>query len=92
METLADIQLYGRSVEKCRMFYNPFIGGGDSLVYRELCKINLHGLTKLIEKEEDIRHIIKRLGSQLRNIVRYYKGNRVISITLISGHMKTALK
>ena len=59
METLADIQLYGRSVEMCRMFYNPFIGGGDSLVYRELCKINLHGLTKLIEKEEDIRHIIK---------------------------------
>ena len=47
------------------LFYNPFIGDGNSSAHRKLCKINVYGPTKLIEKEEDIRHVMKRMGSQL---------------------------
>ena len=55
----------------------------------ELCKIDVYGPTKLIEKEQDIGHVIKIMCSQLRSIVRD-KGNRITSITLIFGHVKTA--
>ena len=72
------------------MLYDLFIGDGDSLAYRKLYKINVYGPRKLIEKEEDIEHVIKRMGSQLRSMVRDYKGNRISSITLIFGHVKTA--
>ena len=74
------------------MFYNRFTGDGNSSAYTKLCKINLYGQTKLIEKEEDIGHVIKRMVSQLKSIVRDYKGNRITSITLISGHVETASK
>ena len=62
MKTSAVIQLYERSVGNQSLFYNPFFGKGDSLAYRELCKINVYGPTKLIEKEEGVRHVIKRMG------------------------------
>ena len=39
METSAVIQLYEKSVEKHSLFYDPFIGDGDSLAYRELSKL-----------------------------------------------------
>ena len=48
METSAVIQLYERSVEKHSLLYDPFIGDGDSSAYRERCKINVYGPTKLI--------------------------------------------
>ena len=90
METSTVIQLYERSVEKHSLFYNPFIGDGDSSAYRDLCNINVYGPAKLIEKEEYIGHVVKRMGLQLQSIVRHYNGNRITSITLIFGHVKTA--
>ena len=75
MEKAAVIELYQRSVEKNKLYYNPFVGDGDSSAYRELCKSNVYGPTKVIQKEEDIGHVSKRMGSQLRSIVRDYKVN-----------------
>ena len=82
METSAVIQLYERSIEKHSLFYDPFIGEGYILPYRELCRISAYDLTKLTEKEEDVEHVIKRKSSQLRTIVHDYKGNRIISTKL----------
>ena len=83
MEKAAVIQLYERSVEKNSLYYDPYIGDGDSSAYRELCKTNVYGPSKLIEKEEDIGHVIKRMGSQLRSIVRDYKG-RCLSLLFMN--------
>ena len=74
------------------MFYNLFTGDGNSSAYTKLCKINLYGQTKLIQKEEVIGDFIKIMGSQLKSIVHDYKGNRITSITLIFGHVETASK
>ena len=61
MEKSAFIQLYERSVEKYSLFYDPFIGDGDSSGYREFYNINVRDPTKLIEEEEDTGHAIKRI-------------------------------
>ena len=61
MEKSALIQLYERSVEKHSLFYDPFIGDGDSSGYREFCNINVREPTKLNGKEEDTGHAIKRI-------------------------------
>lgn len=74
MEKSAVISLYQRSIEKNNLFYDPFVGDGDSSAYREVCQTQVYGPTKLINKEEDICHVIKRMGTQLRSIVRDYKG------------------
>lgn len=78
MEKSAVIQLYQRSVKKNQLYYDPYIGDGDSSAYRELCKINVYGPTRLIQKEEDIGHVTKRMGNQLRSVVRDYKGKKYI--------------
>ena len=83
METPSVIQLYERFVEKHSFSYDSFIGDGDSSAYRELCKINVYDPATLIEKEEDIRNVIKRMGSQLQSIVHDCKGNRITSTTLM---------
>ena len=75
MEKSAVITLYQRSVEKHRLYYDPFVGDEDSSAYREVCKSQVYGPTKLVGKEEDICHVTKRMGTQLRSIVRDHKGN-----------------
>ena len=72
------------------VFYDPFIGDGEVPSYRKLSIINTYGPAKLIEKEEDIGYVIKRISS--RDIVRDYKGNWVTPIILVFGHAKTAYK
>ena len=74
------------------MFYDTFIGDGNSLGYREFYNINVRDPTKLIEKEEDTGHAIKKITEHFlwQGIVRDYKCDRITSITLIFGHVKTA--
>ena len=74
MEKSAVVSLYERSIERNKLLYDPFIGDGDSSAYNEVCKLQVYGPTKLIGKEEDIGHVIKRMGNHLRSVVRDYKG------------------
>ena len=74
MEKSAVLALYERSVATRGIYYDPFIGDGDSSSYREVVKSQVYGPTKLIGKEEDVGHVTKRMGSSLRAIVRDYKG------------------
>ena len=39
METSVVIQLYEKSIEKHSLFYDPFIGDGGSLAFRELSEL-----------------------------------------------------
>lgn len=68
------MDLYTRSVEKRGLRYDPYIGDGDSSSYREVCKAQVYGPTKVIGKEEDVCHVTKRMGTNLRALVRDYKG------------------
>ena len=74
MESSSILTLYQRSIEKNKLYYDPFVGDGDSSSYREVCKAQVYGPTKVIGKEEDICHVTKRMGTNLRSIVRDYKG------------------
>ena len=59
------------------LLFNPFIGDGDSSMHREPCKIKTDLPIKWIEKDGNIGNAIKRMGSQLKSIVRDYKGNQI---------------
>lgn len=85
MEKSAVVSLYERSVEKHNLCYDPFVGDGDSSAYREVNKMQVYGPTKLIGKEEDIGHCIKRAGSYMRSLVRDYKGKKLPDGKAISG-------
>ena len=74
MEQSAVLTLYKRSVEKRQLRYDPYVGDGDSSSYRAECKAAVYGPTKLVGKEEDVGHVIKRMGTNLCSIVRDYKG------------------
>ena len=67
--------MYRRSVELHNIFYDPFIGEGDSSAYQSVVKEAIYGPWKTVRKEECINHVAKRMGSGLRSIVKDFKGN-----------------
>lgn len=77
MESSSILTLYKRSVEKNSLYYDPFVGDGDSSSYREVCREQVYGPTKTIGKEEDICHVTKKMGTNLQAIVRDYKGKLI---------------
>ena len=85
MESSAVLTLYRRSVSKHNLYYDPFIGDGDSASYREVCNSQVYGDIKQVGKEEDIGHVTKRMGTQLRAIVRDYKGKKLKDGKVING-------
>ena len=74
MEADGALELFGRSVDKYNLRYNPFVGDGDSSAFRTVTKAKPYGEDFTIEKEECIGHIQKRMGSQLRRLLTKNKG------------------
>ena len=74
MESSGVMQLYKRSVEKHKIRYIPFIGDGDSSSYSKICVEMPYGPSVFIPKVDCIAHVTKRMGSNLRSLVRDYKG------------------
>ena len=82
MEKSAVITLYKWSVQKHKLYFDPYIGDGDSSLYREVCKLSVYGPTKMIWKDSghvshDSSHVIKRMGTQLPGVVRDNKGTNL---------------
>ena len=75
MENEGVLEMYRRSVELHNIFYDPFIGEGDSSAYQSVVKEAIYGPWKTVRKEECINHVAKRMGSGLRSIVRDFEGN-----------------
>jgi hypothetical protein len=81
MESSGVMQLYKRSVEKHAIRYIPFIGDGDCSSYNQVSIEKPYGESVYIPKVDCISHVTKRMGSNLRSLVRDYKGNfSVLSI------------
>ena len=76
MEADGALELFGRSVDKYNLRYNPFVGDGDSSAFRRVTKAKPYGEDFTIEKEECIAlgHIQKRMGCQLRRLLMKNKG------------------
>ena len=75
MENEGVLEMYRRSVELHNIFYDPFIGEGDSSAYQSVVKEAIYGPWKTVRKEECINHVAKRMGSGFRSIVRDFEGN-----------------
>ena len=73
MESDGEVALFNRSVEKLGLIYKQYIGDGDSKSYSTVCASYPCRPTEFIEKKECISHVTKRMGTQLRQIVRRQK-------------------
>lgn len=74
MEAEGACRLYGRSLEKHKMRYIPFVGDGDSKSYSSVCKSEPYGPSAFIPKEDCIGHVTKRMGTALRKVKANYGG------------------
>ena len=74
MEAEGASRLYGRSLDKHKLRYIPFVGDGDSKSYAEVQKLSPYGAAVYIPKEDCIGHVTKRMGTALRKLVTTHKG------------------
>lgn len=77
MEAQGACRLYGRSLEKHKLRYIPFVGDGDSKSYAEVCKMAPYGPAVFIPKEDCIGHVTKRMGMALRKLTTTHKGEQI---------------
>ena len=85
MEASGVMQIYQRSMEKHNIRYRPFIGDGDSSSYTSIEKESPHGVMYPVEKEECVSHITKRMGSNLRELLKEYKGKKLTDGKALGG-------
>ena len=67
MEADAAEQLWSRSEDRHRFRYTTLLSDGDAKTHKHLCSLKVYGDT-VIEKEECVNHVAKRLGSALRKL------------------------
>ena len=77
MESAGVLKLYFRSIERNKIQYIPFIGDGDSSSYNLVCVVQPYGPTVYIPKVDCISHVTKRMGTNLRSLVRDHKGKLI---------------
>ena len=78
MEAEGACLLYGRSIEKHKFRYIPFVGDGDSKSFANVCKSAPYGAGVTIYKEDCIGHVTKRMGTALRKVKSDYGGMRFL--------------
>ena len=68
MESEGAMKLWTRSVEKLHLRYTTVISDGDSKTHKQLVDLQPYGLDVVIEKNECVGHVEKRMGTRLRNL------------------------
>ena len=74
MEAEGTLHIYQRSEEKRKLRYIPYVGTGDSKSYTRVRNSAPYGPAVVIDNEECIAHVIKRMGSNLRAQVSKHSG------------------
>ena len=89
MEDVGALAMYHRSIEKHRLMYSEYLGDGDTSSFNEIVDADPYKkyYTQVI-KVEGCGHVQKRLGTQLRNKVKEFKGTK----TPLSGAGKLTTK
>ena len=67
------IQSYECSIDKQNIWYNPFIGDGDSSSYSARDKLRPYEPMYNIEKSKRINHVKKHMVTNLRAPLHEYK-------------------
>ena len=79
MEAAAAEILWKRSIKMCNFKYTTILSDGDAKTYKHLQNLCVYGNDDLIQKEERIKHVAKRVNKGLRQVVEDYK-KRVITL------------
>ena len=69
MEVECALRMWKRSVEKNGMRYTTMLCDGDSKSYDAISEEKVYGPEVVIEKEDCVNHVSKRMGTALRNLV-----------------------
>ena len=80
MESDSVIYLYEKSAQRGDIRYIPFIGDGDSSSYSNVEKNRPYGPLVNIGKQECVNHVTKRMGTNLRNLLKEYKGKIIFKM------------
>ena len=83
MEAEGAARLYGRSIEKHKFRYIPFVWEGDRKSYSSICKSLPYGAGVIIPKEDCIGHVTKRMGTALRKVKADYGGTSMGLIIIL---------
>lgn len=71
---MAAVEIFSRSIEQRQLKYTTFVGEGDSSSFGRVkdAMMEKYGDDYVVQKEECVRHVHKRLGTALRQ----YKNNK----------------
>eukprot|EP00795_Rhopilema_esculentum_P016781 gene16781-8241_t len=69
MEMECAKRIWGRSINKYSLRYMTMLSDGDSKAHKELVRSKVYGDEYIVEKEECVNHVAKRMGTALNNIV-----------------------
>ena len=71
------IEMYRRSINNYSIRYNPFIGDCDSSAYSTIDRESPYDATVFVRIEECVNHVTKRMETNLRRMVKEYKGKKL---------------
>jgi len=74
MEAEDATRIYQRPEERRKLGYIPYLGDGDSTSYTKVRNATPYGPAVFIDKEECIAHVARKMGSNLRALVKKYSG------------------
>ena len=69
MEAEQAVTMWKRSLSKHNFRYLTMVGDGDSKAFEQVKALKAYG-KDMVEKEECLNHVSKRLGTALRNLVQ----------------------
>ena len=84
MEVECALRIWKRSIEEHSLRYTIMLSDGDSKAYDAVSAANVYGVDVLIEKEDCINHVAKRMGTALRKLASVSKAQK----TTITGKGK----
>ena len=87
MEAVAAIEIFSRSIKQRQLKYTTFVGDGDSSSFGRVkdAMIEKYGDDYVVQKEECVGHVQKRLGTALRQYKNNKKGQKLSDGKGVSG-------
>lgn len=77
MEVECALRIWGRSVDQHKFRYTTMLCDGDSKAYDDaICQSKVYGNDIVIDKEDCINHVSKRMGTALRNLASVSKAQK----------------
>ena len=86
-EVVAAIEIFSRSIKQRQLKYTTFVGDGDSSSFGRVkdAMMEKYGDDYVVQKEECVGHVQKRLGTALRQYKNNKKGQKLSDGKGVSG-------